>query len=319
MSSNVPLYGFGGGSDNLKFRVYSATSLPASGKENDVCIITSTPISVWEVYPHSPTWESDNGHVYIKNEPAYGGEYPNVNVVKKNAIWLYLVKCRQYENGTWVNKDAYQYRNGAWVQFSTTFSATIHITYPSGLTCTATHGTTTLTAPDTSGTWDLQVTETGTWVIKLSNGFYEPLDLSPSINDYTVDKWHIYKDGNHYNDLTGGFVEYQSFNAGGSHNLNDSDLTITRNAGGTYRIKAVNLIDLTKFTALQMIGSVVSGSRGGCFLKVFNSSGSEICSTELNAAADITSLSGKYIVVISADGSLSDPSCTYSIKKIQAT
>jgi predicted Rdx family selenoprotein len=201
----------------------------------------------------------------------------------------------------------------------TFFAATIHITYPAGSTCTATDGTTTLTAPDTSGTWDLQVTETGTWTIKLNNGFYESLVLDQSVSDYTVDKWYLYKDGNHYNDLTGGFEKYQSFNAGGSHSLNDADLTITRNAGGSYRIKAVNLIDLTKFTTLLMTGSVVSGSRGGCFLRVFNSSGSEICSSALNNAVDIKSASGKCIVVISAEGSLSDPSCTYSIKKIQAT
>ena len=35
----------------------------------------------------------------------------------------------------------------------TFFSATIHVTYPTGSTCTATDGVTTLTAPDTSGTW----------------------------------------------------------------------------------------------------------------------------------------------------------------------
>lgn len=113
----------GGGIDNLKFRVYAATSLPASGKENDVCIITSTPISWWEVYPQVPTWEpgTGNGHVYIQNAPAYSGEYPNVNILKKKGfIWLYLVKCWQYENGNWSSKDAYQYRNGTWVQFSTT-------------------------------------------------------------------------------------------------------------------------------------------------------------------------------------------------------
>lgn len=45
----------------------------------------------------------------------------------------------------------------------TFFSATIHITYPAGSTCTATDGVTTLTAPDTSGTWACVVPNTGTW------------------------------------------------------------------------------------------------------------------------------------------------------------
>lgn len=47
----------------------------------------------------------------------------------------------------------------------TFFSATINITYPAGLTCKATNGNTTLTAPDTSGTWACVVPNKGTWTI----------------------------------------------------------------------------------------------------------------------------------------------------------
>lgn len=47
----------------------------------------------------------------------------------------------------------------------TFFSATIHVTYPAGSTCTATDGVTTLTAPDTSGTWDCVVPNAGTWTL----------------------------------------------------------------------------------------------------------------------------------------------------------
>lgn len=47
----------------------------------------------------------------------------------------------------------------------TFFSATINITYPAGLACTATNGSTTLTAPDTSGTWACVVPNKGTWTI----------------------------------------------------------------------------------------------------------------------------------------------------------
>ena len=45
------------------------------------------------------------------------------------------------------------------------FTATINITYPAGLTCKATNGSTVLTAPDTSGTWACTVDKTGTWTI----------------------------------------------------------------------------------------------------------------------------------------------------------
>lgn len=50
------------------------------------------------------------------------------------------------------------------------FAATINVTYPSGSTCTATDGTTTLNAPDTSGTWMCIVPNAGTWTISSTDG-----------------------------------------------------------------------------------------------------------------------------------------------------
>lgn len=47
----------------------------------------------------------------------------------------------------------------------TYFTATINITYPAGLTCKATNGSTVLTAPDTSGSWDCTVDKDGTWTV----------------------------------------------------------------------------------------------------------------------------------------------------------
>ncbi len=50
------------------------------------------------------------------------------------------------------------------------FSATIHVTYPAGSNCTATDGTTTLTAPDTSGAWECVVPNAGTWTVSCTDG-----------------------------------------------------------------------------------------------------------------------------------------------------
>ncbi len=50
------------------------------------------------------------------------------------------------------------------------FKSTISVTYPSGSTCTAKCGSTTLTAPDTSGTATFTVTFAGNWVISCSGG-----------------------------------------------------------------------------------------------------------------------------------------------------
>lgn len=50
------------------------------------------------------------------------------------------------------------------------FAATINITYPAGSTCTCSDGTTTLSAPDTSGTWACIVPNAGTWTITSTKG-----------------------------------------------------------------------------------------------------------------------------------------------------
>lgn len=52
----------------------------------------------------------------------------------------------------------------------TFFAATINVTYPEGSSCTATDGVTTLTAPDTSGTWACVVPNAGTWTVTATDG-----------------------------------------------------------------------------------------------------------------------------------------------------
>lgn len=54
--------------------------------------------------------------------------------------------------------------------------AFIIVTYPAGSTCTASDGTTTLTAPDTSGNWVCKVPNAGTWTISATNGTYTASD-----------------------------------------------------------------------------------------------------------------------------------------------
>jgi hypothetical protein len=50
------------------------------------------------------------------------------------------------------------------------FSATITVTYPAGSHCTASQGTTKLTAPSDSGTWTLTVPAKGSWIIYCTDG-----------------------------------------------------------------------------------------------------------------------------------------------------
>lgn len=65
------------------------------------------------------------------------------------------------------------------------FAATINITYPAGLTCKATNGSTTLTAPDTSGTWACTVKKAGTWAITAGD-WSADVDITSSGQTKTV-------------------------------------------------------------------------------------------------------------------------------------
>ena len=92
------------------------------------------------------------------------------------------------------------------------FAATIHVTYPAGSTCTATDGATTLTAPDTSGTWDCVVPNVGTWTVRATDGTNSK-SASVSITadgqskSVTLAYWNgeLYDAGNQYTSITGGW------------------------------------------------------------------------------------------------------------------
>lgn len=95
----------------------------------------------------------------------------------------------------------------------TFFSATIHVIYPAGSTCTATDGVTTLPASDDSGTWDFVVPNAGTWTVSLDSGFSEQVEVTEQDATYTVDKWHLYHSGNTYDAVTGGWESNSNFKA----------------------------------------------------------------------------------------------------------
>lgn len=238
----VFLHGQNGGGNALNFRVYACTALPATAKENDVAIITSTPIQTWEVYPWTPAWDSNEGHVYITSTHPTSGEYPNVNIIKPNKtggfIWVQLIACYQRESGKWVSKDAYQYRGGQWVKFSSVFSATINITYPAGSTCTSTNGTTTLTAPNTSGTWACIVPYSGTWTISCTNG----TKTVNSVVSITTNGQSV--------SVSIGYTEYVIQN--GVIDMTAHPATVTENSGDN--AKATNGVTYNDKPALKMSG-----------------------------------------------------------------
>lgn len=145
------------------------------------------------------------------------------------------------------------------------FAATINITYPAGSTCTCSDGTTTLSAPDTSGTWTCIVPNAGTWTAAATDGV-ESTSESVSITtdgqivaiELSYLLW-LYKSGNTYNAVTGGWSVSKHPSTGGSFDgvltLNaDSMLLSTEVSGGSVGYANAftnNSIDLTGVNTLK--------------------------------------------------------------------
>ena len=129
--------------------------------------------------------------------------------------------------------------------YSTTitfFSATITITYPAGSTCTCSDGATTLTAPDTSGTWACVVPNAGTWTVAATDGTEstsEAVSITTDGQTVAVELSYLlwlYKEGNTYNAVTGGWSASEHNNTGGTFDgmltLNDDSMLVSTEAAG---------------------------------------------------------------------------------------
>lgn len=145
------------------------------------------------------------------------------------------------------------------------FAATINITYPTGSTCTCSDGTTTLSAPDTSGTWACIVPNAGTWTVTATDGVENTSESVSITTDGQIAAielsyllW-LYKSGNTYNAVTGGWSVSKHTSTGGSFDnvltLNaDSMLLSTEAWGGSVGYANAftnNSIDLTGVNTLK--------------------------------------------------------------------
>lgn len=145
------------------------------------------------------------------------------------------------------------------------FAATINITYPAGSTCTCSDGTTTLSAPDTSGTWACIVPNAGTWTVTSTSGAETDSKTVTITTDGQIAAielsyllW-LYKSGNTYNAVTGGWSVSEHGSTDGSFDgvltLNaDSMLLSTEVWGGSVGYANAftnNSIDLTGVNTLK--------------------------------------------------------------------
>lgn len=177
----------------------------------------------------------------------------------KNSGTSGVVVFKGLETGTWtitITKDADTATKTVEIKADynaeiTFFSAIINITYPKGLTCKATNGSTTLTAPDTSGTWVCEVPNAGEWTVKLSTGFAEKVTVGATGESHTVNKWYVYKDGDQRTDLTGGWVKRS-----GTASITFADNMITIDSKTSTNqpkgaVHTTNFLNLSGFTSLK--------------------------------------------------------------------
>lgn len=158
------------------------------------------------------------------------------------------------------------------------FAATINITYPAGSTCTCSDGTTTLSAPDTSGTWACIVPNAGTWTAAATDGVENTSESVSITTDGQIAAielsyllW-LYKSGNTYNAVTGGWSVAEHASTGGSFDsvltLNDDSMLLSTEVfGGSVAYANAftnNSIDLTGVNTLKFkitgIGDQISAT-----------------------------------------------------------
>ena len=183
------------------------------------------------------------------------------------------------------------------------FSATINIAYPAGSTCTCSDGTTTLSAPDTSGTWACIVPNAGTWtatstsetetdskaVTITTDGQSTSVELSYAL--------FLFKP-NAPSDIIAGEWEMP----GNSTVTAEAELTVksVNNYNGDRSISArtKGQIDLTEYSTLQATCKASGGS--DTKLEVYSGS-SVVASTAIGAdlttvTVDISALSGLHSI-----------------------
>lgn len=152
---------------SLNFKVYTSPTIPSSGTENDIVIISTTPMENWILSSDIPVGEPRNrGDVWIQ----YSVSGNVFDIMNQHDFMLSITKIYQYVGRTWVSVNARRYVGGVWDVVSSAFSATINITYPANSTCVVTNSNGQTVASDTNATssektWTATVGATGTYTV----------------------------------------------------------------------------------------------------------------------------------------------------------
>lgn len=204
----------------------------------------------------------------------------------------------------------------------TFFAATINVTYPTGLVCTATNGVTTLTAPDTSGTWACVVPNAGTWTVSTDVSSADvTVTEKGQITSVTL-PCYLYNNGDECSAVSGGWTSKGSKIKNGNGTpvaptiaRNSSNIVATiassdTNAGVFIHAKK---IDVTNYNTLSFTGTLKTfGAYKSCNMYawveissngydqdflfrdgVYSTTGA---TSRDNATVDVSKLSGEVII-----------------------
>jgi hypothetical protein len=186
------------------------------------------------------------------------------------------------------------------------FAATINITYPAGSTCTCSDGTTTLSAPDTSGTWVCTVPNAGKWTVSSTDGDKsKSADVVITTDGQTESVTllyitHLFNNGDTCDAITGGWGTGTT--SSGSASISGQQISIAANAQKTFSCGTKNKIDVSEYEAL----SVAVDSIGGGSLSVYlyatsasNPAAKVTTKTTGTVSLDISSVFGANTVMLS--------------------
>lgn len=96
---------------NLNFRVYTADPAPATGRGNDICVISDSPMKNWILSPNNPSGAPRSaGDVWIQ----YAAEGDTFDALKTNSLMIAPLFAYQYIDNQWVEKDFKIFHNGSW-------------------------------------------------------------------------------------------------------------------------------------------------------------------------------------------------------------
>lgn len=153
----------------------------------------------------------------------------------------------------------------------TFFTATINVSYPEGSSCTATDGVTTLSAPDTGGTWACVVPNAGTWTVTATDGSESKSETAEITTDgqsvsVSIDYgFDLYKAGDERIAVTGGWVtgstgkgthSVQKLDSGMHMKCVQGDSDVSDDVG----VRTSSKVDLTGYSQLTIQYRIITRS-----------------------------------------------------------